>query len=148
VLSEYTQKLDRKCTTSVRRYGFNTTLNECSMYFVADNFLRFLLFTAVQGLPVDNLLSYEFTVLIYFSSDLLVSVNSNDSVAPASSSYTSNNLTLSYFGIGINDFIGFSILSFVPVVKAWIIRELSWIVNVTPNITGIQIFRCFLDVYS
>jgi hypothetical protein len=66
-----------------------------------------------------------------------VSVNSYDSVAPPSSSYTGNNLTLSYFGIGINDVIGFSILSFVTVVKAWIIREISWIVNLTANISGI-----------
>jgi hypothetical protein len=47
----------------------------------------------------------------------------------------------------INDVIGFSLLSYVPFVKAWIVREISWIVNVTWNISwGIQIFRGCLYV--
>jgi hypothetical protein len=70
-----------------------------------------------------------------------MSVDGSSCIAPASLSYTGNNITLSYFSIGIDDVIGFSILSFVPVIKAWIRREITWIVNVTPNITSIQVFR-------
>jgi hypothetical protein len=87
------------------------------------------------------------TVAICFSSNLLVPVDGSNSFTLGSTSYTGSNLKWVYSSVGIDDVIGFSLLSYVPVFKAWIVRGISWIVNVTRNITwGMIIFRRCLYV--
>jgi hypothetical protein len=82
--------------------------------------------------------------VICFSSNLLVLVDGSNSFTAGSTSYTGSNLKWLLCSVGINDVIGFSLLSYVPVLKVWIVREISWIFNDTWN--SIQIFRQCLYV--
>jgi hypothetical protein len=74
--------------------------------------------------------SANFSVSISFS--LLMLVHGNGSVLPTLSSYTGN-VMWPHFSIGIYFVISCSILSLLPLVKTWCMREISWIVVVTPN---------------